>query len=40
MWTLIKSWWASYIDLIENSYLIDEAYMELGLDCKLGRGEW
>ena len=40
MWTLIKSWWNEYVDLMEHSYLLDEAYMELDMDRKMGRGDW
>jgi len=40
MWTLIKSWWNECVDLIEDSYLIDEAYMELNMDEERGHGEW
>ena len=40
MWTLIKSWWNEHIDLMEHSYLLDEAYMELNMDEEFGHGEW
>ena len=39
MWKLIEGWWNEYVDLIEYSYLLDEAYIELNIDQELGRGE-
>ena len=40
MWTLIKSWWNAYIDLMAHCHLLDEAYMELNMDEEFGHGEW
>lgn len=39
MWTLIKSLWYDYVDLMAHSYLIDDVYMELDMDREYSKGE-
>ena len=36
----LKKFILEYIDIMNNSHLIDEAYIELKIDEKKHRGEW